>query len=107
MAYRGQEYKAAVGDYTASDVIIDRIAVRKGYTTNKLAVFLKTTSTAFRVEESIDGDEWITLVDPGVVYSPSWKVIDLSGANYPTGTLLRVVATGAMTVDQALVTQDW
>ncbi len=107
--YKGTLYKPAEGVWVNNDIIIDPIPVR-GPRTQILSVFLKISSgtrTDFKVQESIDGSDWVDIGTPAL-YGADWGVMTLKGiANYPTGTLLRVVATGTITIDKLLVVQDW
>jgi hypothetical protein len=117
MAYKGQDYKTAGSSdnpvaYSAGDVILDKIPVRKGDTTKPISVFVKLSAgalTSLEVYESIDGSDWRNATALAAYEgSTDWAVVTLTGATFPTGTLLQLrCVTAGVTVDRVTVVQDW
>ena len=109
MAYRAVEYKNAPGTYANTEVISENIRVKGGSSTNQLRVFVKSAAadTDYKIQESIDGEEWVDCGVAGAAFTTTFSIADLTGVAYPQASLIRVIATGAITVTGLFVLQDW
>ncbi len=112
MSYKGVDYKSAVGAYVATDVIVEKISVRNGDINKPITVFVKLSAgalTSLELYESIDGSDWLNATALAAYQgSTLWATLTLSGATYPTGTLLQLrCKTAGVTVDSVFVVQDW
>ncbi len=115
MAYRSQEYKKAGYEdnpvsYANTDIIINKIPVRNGDINRPLSVFIKGNAgpnVSFKLQESVDGSDWVDVGSAPAIYAGDWTSISLKEADFPSGVLVRVVATGGIVVVKALVVQAW
>jgi hypothetical protein len=124
MSYKGRIFDEGPGAYVATDVIVEKIAVRGK--SDLLSVFVKLSAgalTSLELYESIDGSDWLNATPLAAYQSSSlWSVLTfrLNGAGttenggdtttvpYPSGTLLQLrCVTAGVTVDQVLIVQDW
>lgn len=106
--YKGRDYPTSTGTYAVSEVIQDRIVFKGNGET--LRIFIDADTTNFQLQESIDGVDYKVNGATPAAYAGTWKVIsitDFTDGNFPLGTILRVVATGAIVVDRLFVVQDW
>tara|TARA_R100000742_G_C4272438_1_gene91646 strand:+ start:752 stop:1105 length:354 start_codon:yes stop_codon:yes gene_type:complete len=117
MPYQGRQYKIGGSvenpvAYSAGDVIVDRIAVKRGDINKPVSLFVKLSAgalTSLEVYESIDGVDWRNATALAAYQGSSdWAVLKLVGGTYPTGTLLQLrCVTSGVTVTDVIVVQDW
>ena len=115
MAYRSRQYDKAGTEinpvaYASTDVMIDAIPVRNGDINRPISVFIKGNAgpnVSFKLQESVDGEAWEDIGPAPAIYAGDWTSITLKEATFPSGVLVRVVATSGIVVAKALVVQAW